>query len=61
MASKTMISINKDTSYAEFICDTIADLDTFDYKENLFGCIAYVLENKKLYIMNSEGEWEAQD
>jgi hypothetical protein len=56
-----MINVNKDTSYAEYICETISDLDKFSYKENLFGCIAYVLENKKLYIMNSSGEWEAQD
>lgn len=56
-----MINENKDTSYSEFICETIADLDTFNYPKNLFGCIAYVLENKKLYIMNSQGEWEAQD
>jgi hypothetical protein len=56
-----MISLDKSTGYAEYICETISDLDKFSYKENLFGCIAYVLENKKLYIMNSQGEWEAQD
>ena len=56
----TMIDIDKDTSYAEFICDTVADLNSFNYKENLVGCMAYVLENKGLYVMNSKGEWEEQ-
>lgn len=56
----TTINVNKDTSYTEFICETIADLNSIPYKENLFGCIAYVLENKKLYIMNNNSEWEMQ-
>lgn len=60
MASK-MININQDTTYAEYICDTVADLSTLKYKEKqFFGSIAYVLANKKLYILNSEGEWEEQ-
>lgn len=54
------ININKDTSYAEYICDKIADLNSFKHKENLAGCVAYVLEDKNLYIMNSNGEWEEQ-
>lgn len=57
MAS-TIINQNKDTSYTEYICETVKDLDEIPYKSNLFGCIAYVIENKKLYIMNNNSEWE---
>lgn len=56
----TEININKNTSFAEYVCDYIADLDKFQYKENLFGCIAYVLENEAFYIMDSFGEWQMQ-
>lgn len=56
----TEIGINKDTSFAEFVCDYISDLNKFHYKENLFGSIVYVLENEGFYIMNSEGEWIQQ-
>lgn len=58
--SFTAINVNKETSYTEFICETIADLNSIPHKETLFGCIAYVLENKKLYIMNDNSEWEMQ-
>lgn len=60
MASK-MININQATNYTEYICDTVTDLNKLRYKEKeFFGSVAYVLENKKLYILNSEGEWEEQ-
>ncbi len=54
------ININKDTGHSEFICETETDLEGIPHKENRFGDIAYVLENKKLYIMNNNEEWEVQ-
>lgn len=53
-----MIDVNK-TSHAEYIADTVADLDKVSGSE-FFGCIAYVLATKKFYIMNSQGQWEEQ-
>lgn len=55
-----VIKIDKATGHQEYICETVAELDTIPFKENLFGCIAYCLENKKFYIMNSNSEWEEQ-
>lgn len=56
----TVIHIDKNTSCAEYICETVADLATIPHKENLFGSLAYVLADKKIYIMNNSGNWEEQ-
>lgn len=53
-----MIDVNK-TGHAEYIADTVADLNKVSGTE-FFGCIAYVLATKKFYIMNSQGQWEEQ-
>ena len=50
MASK-MININQDTTYAEYICDTVADLSTLKYKEKqFFGSISHMYQKIKSYI-----------
>ena len=59
MAS-VIINQNKDTGYTEYICETAADLAAIPDKDLLFGCIAYVLATKKMYIMNDNSEWEEQ-
>ena len=53
-----IVNQNKDTGYTEYICDTIADLSAIPFKEQLFGCVALVSENKTFYIMNSNSQWE---
>lgn len=58
--SYIVININKDTGYAEYIAETIEDLQKIPHKENLFGCAAYCLEDKRVYIMNDKSGWEAQ-
>ncbi len=55
-----VIKIDKETGHQEFICENADELDTIPHKETLFGCIAYCLEDKKFYIMNSNSEWEVQ-
>lgn len=52
--------IDKDTGYADYVCETVADLSAIPHKDLLFGCFAYVLATKKVYIMNNNGEWEEQ-
>ena len=53
-----VINTNKDTGYEEFICETETDLNSIPHKENLFGCIAYVIATDKLYIMKNNSQWE---
>ena len=56
----TVINVNKDTGYAEYVVENESDLEKIPDKEYLFGCVAYCLENKKLYVMNNNREWEEQ-
>lgn len=55
------ISQNQSTNYAEYILDNVTDLTTaLNYDDVRPGNIAYVLENKKLYILGSDKQWKEQ-
>lgn len=42
----------------QFICENEEDLQEIPKNERIFGSIAYIINNKALYIANSEGEWK---
>ena len=50
---------DKDTGYTEYICETLSDLNAIPFKEQLFGCMAYVISVDTVYIMNANSQWEA--
>ena len=54
----TIINQNKDTGYKEYVVEQITDLATIPNKDELFGCIAFCMEDKKFYMMNDNSEWE---
>ena len=53
-----IINQNRETGYTEYVAEQVSDLATIPGKEQLFGCMAYCIENKKFYIMNDNSEWE---
>lgn len=42
----------------QFICENEEDLQEIPKNERIFGSVAYIINNKALYIANSEGEWK---
>ena len=41
----------------EFMCDTIADLNTIDPKYITMGSVAVIIENFEVFIANSKKQW----
>lgn len=54
------IAVDTKLGHSQYILDEIADLNSFQHKETMAGDIAYVLENKKFYIMDSNSTWREQ-
>lgn len=54
------IKTDKETGICQYLCEETTDLNKILITEDSFGDIAYVLEDKKFYIVNSSGEWEEQ-
>lgn len=54
------IAVDTKFGHSQYILDAIADLNSFQHKETMAGDIAYVLENKKFYIMDSNSTWREQ-
>lgn len=50
------------TTYREmdyiYICDTIQDLNSIETDDTSIGCLAKVIENKSIYILNNNKEWK---
>lgn len=44
---------------AEYVCDEASDLSDIPTGSLLMGTLAYVISEKKLYIMDSTGTWNA--
>lgn len=54
------IAVDTKFGHSQYILDEIDDLDSFNHKETMAGDVAYVLENKKFYIMDSNSTWREQ-
>lgn len=49
-------------AYHEYVCDTASDVSNLpDETETLPGSLAYVIAEKKMYIMDSAGTWSATE
>lgn len=49
-------------SYHEYVCDAASDVANLpDATEVLPGSLAYVIAEKKMYIMDSTGSWTATE
>lgn len=49
-----------DYNYKEYVLDTKNDLVNINTGECCPGSIAYVIDSKELYILNSKKEWVLQ-
>lgn len=56
--ANVIINQNRDTGYTEYVVETVSDLNDIPNKEELFGCMAFCIENKNFYIMNNNSEWK---
>lgn len=49
-----------DYNYKEYVLDTKNDLVNINTRECCPGSIAYIIDSKELYILNSKKEWVLQ-
>lgn len=49
-----------DYYYKEYVLDTKDDLVNINTNECCSGSIAYIIDSKELYILNSKKEWVLQ-
>ena len=49
-----------DYNYKEYVLDTKDDLVNINTNECSPGSIAYIIDSKELYILNSKKEWVLQ-
>ena len=49
-----------DYNYKEYVLDTKNDLATINTKDCCAGSIAYIIETKEVYMLNSKKEWVLQ-
>lgn len=49
-----------DYNYKEYVLDTKNDLANINTGECCPGSIAYIIDSKELYILNSKKEWVLQ-
>lgn len=49
-----------DYNYKEYVLDTKDDLTNINTGECCPGSIAYIIDSKELYILNSKKEWVLQ-
>lgn len=49
-----------DYNYKEYVLDTKDDLANINTGECCPGSIAYIIDSKELYILNSKKEWVLQ-
>ena len=43
----------------DFVCDSADDVSNIDKGNLMIGSMVYVISEKKLYILDSTGEWNA--
>lgn len=49
-----------DYNYKEYVLDTKDDLATIKTEDCCAGSIAYIINSKELYVLNSKKEWVLQ-
>lgn len=49
-----------DYNYKEYVLDEEKDLATINVKECCSGSVAYIINTKQVYMLNSKKEWVLQ-